>query len=364
MVQPITDYSAFFSDAKEAVRELEQLKMREEQLLNLENELENSLKIKQKQISDTISQTVKKREEEITKSYDVEIGKKQERLKKVRGKREKAKNQGVKERIAEDTQNLKKENADLKRQLKVLFHTNHVPKFCAGKFYYALYFTNGIKEIMTFLITLFICFFVVPCGIYFLLPERKTLYLAIVYVLTILVFGGSYVKIGNATKLKHMDILREGRKIHNMIRGNKKQIKKITKEIRKDKDDAAYDLEKYDDEITQLEQDMAQAEKQKKEALSTFATVTKIIIADEIKENSRAELTQMESDLGKTNEDLKETQQLATNKALYLTNHFEVYVGKEFMTMKKLGALEGLIQSQKASNLSEAIKMLKEAEHV
>lgn len=363
MAQPITDYSAFFAGAKEAVLELEQLKLRENQLLNLESELENSLKIKQKQVSDTISQTVKKRADEIMKSYDSEIGKKQERLKKVRNKREKAKSQGVKERIAEDTQSLKKENADLKRQLKTLFHTNHVPRFCAGKFYYALYLTSGMKEAMILLLTLLLCFLAVPCGIYFMIPERRTLHLAIVYVLTILIFGGIYVKIGNVTKLRYMDTLREGRKIYNAIRDNKKQIKKITKEIRKDKNDAVYNLEKFDDEITQLEQDMAQAEKQKKEALNTFETVTKTIIADEIMENNREELAQIESDLVRTNDDLKETQKLATNKALYLTDHYEVYVGKEFMTLEKLEALEEIVQNQNAANLSEAIKVFKESEH-
>lgn len=363
MAQPITDYAAFFAGAKEAVRELEQLKLREEQLNSLENELESSLKSKQKQVSDVISQTVKKRIEEITKSYDNEIGKKQERLKKVRSKREKAKNQGVKERIAENTQELIKGNANLKRQLKTLFHANHVPRFCAGKFYYSLYFTQGIKEVLVLLFMILVCFLAIPCGVYFLIPMRKTWYLALIYVLAILIFGGLYVKIGNATKLKYMEVLLEGRNIHNQILNNKKLIKKITKSIRKDKNDAAYNLEKYDDEIAQLEQDMAQAERQKKEALNTFDTVTKTIISDEIMENNREELAQIESDLAKTNADLKETQKLATNKALYITDHYEVYAGKEFMTVEKLERLEALIQSGKASNLSEAAAMFQETDH-
>lgn len=363
MAQPITDYSSFFADAKEAVLELEQLKLREDQLLNLENELENSLKIKRKQVSDAIAQTIKKRAEEITKSYDGEIGKKQERLKKVRSKREKAKNQGVKEKIAEDTQSLKTENADIKKQIRTLFHTNHVPSFCAGRFYYALYLTSGFKEVMILLFTILVCFLAVPCGIYFMIPERKTLHLVIVYVLTILLFGGIYVKIGNATKLKYMDTLREGRKLYNTIRNNKKQIKRITKEIRKDKDEGAYNLEKYDDEIAQLEQDMAQAEKQKKEALSTFENVTKTIISDEIMETNRPELTQLETDLTRTNDDLKETQKLATNKALYITDHYEVYIGKEFMTIESLEALQEIMQNKNLSNLSEAIAAFKESKH-
>lgn len=363
MAQPITDYAAFFESAKQAVREMEQLKMREEQLLNLEKELESSLKTKQKQVSDMISQTVKKRTEEINKSYDTEIGKKQDRLKKVRSKREKAKSQGVKERIAEDTQSLMKENIDLRRQMKTLFHTKQVPRFCASKFYYSLYFTKGMKEMLAVLVALLICFLVIPCGIYFMIPERKTLHLIVIYVLTILVFGGLYVKVGNATKMKHMDALKEGRRIYNKIAANKKQIKKITKSIRKDKDEAVYNLQKYDDEIAQLEQDMAQAERQKKEALNTFETVTKTIISDEISGNHQAEIDQIETDLVKTNEDLKETQKAAMNKALYITDNYEVYAGKEFMTVEGLESLQELIQSGKASNLTEAITIFKSKEH-
>ena len=73
---------------------------------------------------------MKQRKEEITKSYDAELGKAQERLKKVKAKREKAKNQGVKERIEEDTRGLVRENKELADQMKTLFKANHVPGFC------------------------------------------------------------------------------------------------------------------------------------------------------------------------------------------------------------------------------------------
>ena len=106
MGQPITDHAAFFASAGQAVEELEALNTEVEQLEADEKKLESSLKGKQRSVTETISQTVKQRKEEITKSYDAELGKVQDRLKKVRAKREKAKNQGVKERIEEDTRGL------------------------------------------------------------------------------------------------------------------------------------------------------------------------------------------------------------------------------------------------------------------
>lgn len=355
MAQPINDYAAFFSAAKQAVQELDELKQKEKMLQDLEKQLENSLKTKQKNVSETIALTVKKRSDEITKSYDSEISKTQDRLKKVRGKREKAKSQGEKERIVDETQSLMKENEELKGQIKTLFHANHVPRLCTSGFYYALYFTKGFNELLIMLLVILVCFLFIPCGVYFMLPQQNTLYLIVIYVAAILLFGGSYVKIGNSTKMKHMDVLKEGRNLRDKIKANKKQMKVITKSIRKDKDEAVYNLQKFDDEIAQLEQDKAQAERQKKEALNTFETVTKTIISDEIMGNHKAELDQLESDLANTVADLRDTGAAARAKALYITDNFEIYAGKEFMTLEKLQALEEIIESGKAANISDAI---------
>ena len=50
MVQPITDYAKFFADAKQAVQELDELKQKEKMLLDLEKQLESSLKTKKKEV--------------------------------------------------------------------------------------------------------------------------------------------------------------------------------------------------------------------------------------------------------------------------------------------------------------------------
>ncbi len=49
---------------------------------------------------------MKQRKEEITKSYDAELGKAQERLKKVKAKREKAKNQASRNGSRRNTRGL------------------------------------------------------------------------------------------------------------------------------------------------------------------------------------------------------------------------------------------------------------------
>lgn len=359
MAQPITDYAAFFAGAKQAVKELEQLEQKREQLENDEKKLEKNLQVKQRAVADTITATLKQRTEEISKSYDAEISKAQEQLKKVRAKREKARNQGVKERIEEATATLVKENHDLASRMKLLFQSNHVPGFCRSSYYYALYFTRGIKEAGWLFLTLLICFLAIPCGIYYLIPERKSFYLIIIYLAAILIFGGLYVMIGNKTKLKYMDVLKEGRTIRNKIRTNGREMKVIAKTIRKDKNEAVYNLQKFDDEIAQLTQDVDQTTRKKKDALNTFDTVTRTIISDEIMGNHKEELDRLQADLEETTENLKAMRSMIKETALSMTDHYEVYVGKDFMTQERLEALDSIIKNGSAANISEAIVIYK-----
>lgn len=363
MAQPITDYAAFFAAAKQAVEELDHLKQKESMLGDKEKRLESTLKAKKKELSDTIAKTVKQRSDEISKSYDAETDKAQERRKKVNTKREKAKNQGVKERIAEETQALKNDNADLARQMKNLFQANKVPGFCRSGYYYAMYFTRGLKEFWTFLLTLLICFLAIPCGIYFMIPERKTWYLVAIYVAAILIFGGIYVMIGNSTKVRYMDALKEGRNIRNQIRANQKKMKAVEKSIRKDKNDTLYNLQKFDDELAQLDQDLSQIARKKKEALNTFDTVTKTILTDEISGNFKADLDKIEADLADTTAELIATRNEAKEKSLAIADNYTIYTGKDFIAKERLEALEEIIMSGKASNLSEAIAVFKSGDY-
>ena len=190
MGQAITDYVKFLADARDAVYRLDCDQKTAGQLEVLEKEQERELEAAGRAVTDAVNQTVRKRLEEISSSYDKEIAKGQDRLKKARAKREKAKSRGMKERIAEETSELREHNRDLKVQMRTLFQKERVPSFCNSTFYYALYYPGGLKEIALFLLTLTVCFLAVPCGIYFfLLPERHMWYLAAVYFLDVLLFG-------------------------------------------------------------------------------------------------------------------------------------------------------------------------------
>lgn len=123
----VTDCSAFLADAIKAIEELNRSKKACEDLEAEEERIDKELEQERLDMADTINQTVKKRRDGISASYDKEIGTEQDRLRKIRAKREKAKNQGIKERIAEETKELKEKNQELSMQLKTLFKQNRVP---------------------------------------------------------------------------------------------------------------------------------------------------------------------------------------------------------------------------------------------
>lgn len=357
----ITEYSAFLADAIKAVEELNRSKKICEELESEENRIEKELENERLDMNDEISLTIKKRREGISASYDKEIGAEQDRLRRIRSKREKAKNQGIKERIAEETEVLREHNQELGTQMKTVFKQNRVPSFCKTTWFYALYMPGSLKELGILLLSFFICFVAVPLASYFAVPEanRKFWVLIIIYLIAIFVFGGVYVLVGNKVKMRHLATLKQGKDIRSLIRSNNKKIRVITASIRKDRDEAIYNLEKYDDEIAQIEQELQQISNQKKEALNTFNTVTKTIISDEIINNNKEKIDALEEEHARIEMRLKEAQIHAKEQALLVTDQYETYLGKEFLQPDKLSELAKIIRSERASNLSEAIAVYK-----
>ena len=212
---------------------------------------------------------------------------------------------------------------------------------------------------------LFILFFfaALPWAIYLLIGEtvRKSWMLILIYLLDILLAGGLYLTVGNHTKMGHLEAVRQGRLIRDTIHTNQKKIRLITNTIRRDRNEAIYDLEKYDDEIARTEQDLTELTRKKQDALNTFDTVTQNIISDEIWNNSREKIRQLEEERTRKEERLKTSDQQIKDLSLEITDRYEIYIGKEFMQPERLAELERLIRSGQAANLSDAISQYKAA---
>lgn len=359
MEQAITDYVKFLADARDAVYRLNNDQTTAKQLKEQGERQEKELAAAKKAVTDSVNQTIKKRRSEIDSSYDKEIAKGQERLKKARTQREKAKNKGMKERIAEETSVLREHNRDLQVQMKTMFQKDKVPAFCRTTFYYSLYYARGLKERLIGFITFLICFLVLPCGIYFLLPDRKIWYLVLVYFADIIIFGGLYVTIGNRSRSRYHDALKQGREIRNLLNSNEKKIKVITHSIEKDGNEDIYDLEKYDDEIACASQELSEIAERKKDAVSNFENVTRTIISDEIEGNRREEMLALEEEIKELSAQLHSLEDSIRDQNIHITDTFGPYLGNEFLEPDRLSELSKLIQSGSAANITEAITLYK-----
>lgn len=359
MEQVITDYVKFLADARDAVYRLGCDQATAKQLKEQGERQEKELAAAKKAVTDSVNQTIKKRRSEIDSSYDKEIAKGQERLKKARTQREKAKNKGMKERIAEETSVLREHNRDLQVQMKTMFQKDKVPAFCRTTFYYSLYYARGLKERLIGFITFLICFLVLPCGIYFLLPDRKIWYLVLVYFADIIIFGGLYVTIGNRSRSRYHDALKQGREIRNLLNSNEKKIKVITHSIEKDGNEDIYDLEKYDDEIACASQELSEIAERKKDAVSNFENVTRTIISDEIEGSRREEMLALEEEIKELSAQLHSLEDSIRDQNIHITDTFGPYLGNEFLEPDRLSELSKLIQSGSAANITEAITLYK-----
>ncbi len=359
MEQGITDYTAFLTEAKQAVTDLQEMELRENALSGQLRQSRRQLETEEKSVADQISQTVKRRAGDIAASYDRELGKGQEQLKKAKARREKAKSQGIRERIAEETGAFREENRKLKLQMKTVFQQNRVPAFCRTDWYYCLFSPRRIGEFGALFLTLLVCFLGIPCGSYLLIPQQKPLYLVVIYFVCILVFGGLYVVVGNRTKDRYADTIKAGRRIRDQIHANEKKISRTTREIRRDRNEAIYNLQKHDDEIARIEHSMSETAAKKKEALNTFETVTKNILSDEITASHRDRLELLRETCEFQERELRSLQEELKSKNLLVTDRFGTYLGREFLTPARLDALLEIIRDGTAANLSEAIEEYK-----
>lgn len=354
-MEPIQDLNSFFNGARGALAEISRLNAETDRLKSEKSKLESSVNSRKRKLEDTLDQTYNKRRAEIDKTYDGEISKCNDKLKKARAKREKAKNQGMKERIADETAFLHGDIKNIRSQIRSEFKRTGLPSFCNSGFYFSLFMPGTFKDVLIILLMFVIVFFLIPCGIWKLLFDGNTLALVIIYIIDILLFGGLYVTISQRTVLKYHDTLVKIRSMRKAIADDKRKIDDITDDIRNDSSETHYDLAVYDDEIAHISQQLADVTMQKNEAISKFENVTKNIITEEIINNAKPAIEEAEAKLAEVSAKYNEVDAARKEKALEINNKYEVYLGKEFMTRSKIDALEDIINHGTATNISEAI---------
>ena len=179
------------------------------------------------------------------------------------------------------------------------------------------------------------------------------------YVIIVVLFGGLYLIIGK-TKHRHHEALDRVREIRRKIYESKRQQARIKKKIKRDKDESGYGLEEYNSEIEALQGQINVFLQQKKDALNTFENVTRPDIKQQITDSNQAELDNLKAEYKKAYDDGRQNQSRLNTLAMQVASEYEGYIGKDLLTVEKIGQMEQLIANGSAANIADAANKVRE----
>lgn len=322
-----------------------------------EEKNERALSIRKKQVKEEIASTLKERRAGVASSFDEEDAKLVKFIQAENGKRTKVRNGQVTDRIDTETADLKTKNESLAAEAKKLYKDTKTPGFFNSSFFYTFFAPRGIGNFLLCVLLFAIMYFAVPCGIYYfgLGDKRQPLYLVLIYIVCIVVFGGLYLLIHNISTGKYRDTVEKGKKYRAEIRANNRQIKKVSRRIEKDKDDSNYDLGDYDSRIEDLTKQRAELAAKKKEALAEFDNNTKKAITDEITERAEKDIALLEETCANTKKEIDELHVKIKQDKLALSNNYEVFLGKDVMNPDALNRMYALMDMGNIATIQEAL---------
>ncbi len=355
----------YLKDALSVLEELNKAKGNREQLQDSLKDLDRDIAGEEKASSDEIELTLKKRREEIAASFDREIRKDQDRVRRVRADREKAKDKGVAGRIEAETADLKEDNRKTQEEIRAVLKENHLPGFCNSKMYFGLFAPRGVSEYLIFAASFFIVTFVLPLFIFNFLPFRmpNAAYdMLTICFLCYLFFFLCYQFVVRRTKMKKWHAVSQVRALRDKIRANNRKIKAVKNVILKDKNEQGYDLEKFDAAINELEAEVKRSMTEKQEALTAFEETTKNMLIEEITGRYQQNLTLLRAKREETDRSLKEADSLVKDINKHITANYEAFLGKDYVTERALQDMIVLMEEKGASTVAEALALYK-AEH-
>lgn len=328
---------------------------------------EKAIKAKEKAMNDEIAVATKKRQDEIGKSYDDEIAKLKSRSRKVKVNKGKTKQKEVALRIRRETTDEREKERQLKLEIRSVYKRESVSGIFNTKLFYALFMPHSLSDVAVLLLALIVALLGVPSLVYFLvLPEKwqTTLWLMLMYFAFAVAYIFIYVGIMHATKGIHKEVFSEIKDLRAAIRANRKDMAKIARRIRKDKDESEYNLNQFDDEMRGITEEIHLIVEEKKNALIEFEKDAKQVLADTIREKYREELEGLNNYLTETREEQKNATARAKELTLLIAKKYEPYLGKENLSLDVIDQLESRLDSGASKTIGEALKQLREEARV
>ena len=362
MSELTSDQIQLLKDAKEAIGQLSTWKADKERLEAEAKKIFKKYQDAEKSMNSEIGSVTKKRRGEVEDSYDKELSKTQDQIKKVKSEREKAKTSGIKDRIEKETAGLVAENKDMKKSIKDVFRLENAPAICRSKTFFTLYDPDCLSEWLTDIALFLALCGVLPTALVLFLSSEKALstpIIVLIYAAFIVVFMGIYVLGYITLKKPNIRAITRASEIRAHIRANEKQVNRITKRISKDKGEDRYGLQNYDYDLAKLEGQVEDINKKKTEALSAFDTATAKVISDEVTEKARPELEKLGIERDRIKEQLDDVTGKYNAHKAFMEQNYESVIGKDFMTKDKIDAIIDVLNNGNAASIASAVEFIR-----
>ena len=320
----------FLEEAMHAAEAIDRDRNSCENLLEQESALKEEQNRLKKAIEKEKDETVSLKRKEIIRGFDHDISKTEGEIRKTGDKRQKARNQGVRERISQESEGTAGELRNLKREFSDRLQEKGMG-LCACKAYYILFMPRGFSEVLLRFAIAVIELIGIPFAVIALSGITNTFYIALICLAAVIVFGGLHVWIHMLTRGKNEEIIRIGRDLLSRIRRKEKELVQIRKRITGDTDDSHYSLQSFDDQLAQLNQKKAGLAVQKEEALRQFDNVTKNVIMDGIDTAHRAEVDAQNRSIEETEAQIAALRAAISEAETASRSRYSAVLGEYFM---------------------------------
>lgn len=345
---------------KEQVILLEECNLNKDRLKITENNLSKDIQALESEIEEKINITIKMRKKEIEDTFDSQLKIIKSKKKEVKDKREKKRNKKRSKRIKEETAGTKEENKQIKKELKMFLRNNKIKAIVNSDVFLAIYSPKTLKDILIIIFTCILTLLVLPTSVYYIFfKENQVSTMVIIYTITVIVSLTFYFLLQKLVKEKSEEHLDKVKAYRKKIYLNKKKVQKIKRKITKDKDDSQYNLEKYDLEISEIEEEEKIVLKEKNEATLEFTNNTSKVISSEIKNEYNEKLKSIKENYEQTYSELRQIQEQIKTITLNSAKEYEPFIGKEILKVDILNELIEIIEEGMGQNISEAIAIHK-----
>ena len=322
---------------------------------------EKAIKVKEKAIAEEINVATKKRQDEIGRSYDEEVSKLKNRSRKVKTTKGKVKQKEVALRIRRETTDEREKERQMKLEIRSVYKRENVSGIFNTKLFYSLFMPHSLSDVAVLLLALVVSLLMVPSAVYYLaFPEKwqTSLGLMLMYFAFALLYILLYVVIMHATKGVHKEVFSEIKGLRAEIRANRRDMAKIARRIRKDKDESEYNLNHFDDEMNDITEEIHRVLEEKKEALIDFEKNAKQVLAEGIREKHKEELDGLKKKLSGEQAEQKNAAARAKELTLLVAKKYKPYLGKANLSLDVIDQLEARLESGSAETIGEALKQL------